>query len=126
MAVVGYAKFCKTSTFAVGIRTIPPENSIPNVFNISTPHWSFLGFSFHLATALLVLAALGMRPIAVLTAVACVLYIPTLLWSIGGLETPIAVFAVVALVLFYLDRGPTELLFWFLFGAMIWLRRFFA
>jgi hypothetical protein len=32
------------------------------------------------------------------------------------------VFAVVALILFYLQKGPNNLLFWFLFGAMMWLR----
>jgi hypothetical protein len=82
----------------------------------------FLGFGFHLATALIVLAVLGLRPIAVLTVVTFLLYIPALLWSLGGLDTPIAVFAVVALILYYLQRGPANPWFWFLFGTMIWLR----
>ena len=38
---------------------------------------------------------LGIRPISVLTATACALYVPALLWSLGRSETPMAVFAVV-------------------------------
>jgi hypothetical protein len=85
--------------------------------------WSkLIGLAFHFATAGLILAVLGLRPIAVLTAAAFVLYVPALLWSLGGLETSIAIFAAVALVLFYLQRGPHSLWFWLLSGAMVWLR----
>ena len=55
----------------------------------------FLGLCFHLGTAFLVLAMLGIRPICVITATACALYVPALLWSLGGLETPMVMFAVV-------------------------------
>jgi hypothetical protein len=85
--------------------------------------WSKLvGLAFHFATAVLILAVLGSQPIAIMTAAAFVLYVPTLLWSLGGLETPVAIFAVVALILFYLQRGSNSLWFWLLSGAMIWLR----
>jgi len=85
--------------------------------------WSKLvGLAFHFATAALILALLGLEPIAIMTAAAFVLYVPTLLWSLGGLETPIAIFAVVALTLFYLQRGSSSLWFWLLSGAMMWLR----
>jgi hypothetical protein len=85
--------------------------------------WSKLvGLAFHFATAVLILAVLGSQPIAIMTAAAFVLYVPALLWSLGGLETPIAVFAVVALILFYLQRGSDSLWFWVLSGAMVWLR----
>jgi hypothetical protein len=85
--------------------------------------WSKLvGLAFHFATAVLILAVLGSRPVAVMTVAAFVLYVPTLLWSLGGLETPVAIFAVVALILFYLQRGSNSLWFWLLSGAMIWLR----
>jgi hypothetical protein len=85
--------------------------------------WSKLvGLAFHFATAVLILAVLGTSPIAIMTAAAFVLYVPALLWSLGGLETPVAVFAVVALTLFYLQRGSGSLWFWVLSGAMIWLR----
>jgi hypothetical protein len=85
--------------------------------------WSKLvGLAFHFATAVLILAVLGSRPIAIMTAAAFVLYVPTLLWSLGGLETPVAIFAVVALILFYLQRGANSLWFWVLSGTMIWLR----
>jgi hypothetical protein len=85
--------------------------------------WSkFVGLAFHFATAVLILTVLGSQPIAIVTAAAFVLYVPTLLWSLGGLETPIAVCAVVALILFYLQRGSNSLWFWVLSGAMIWLR----
>jgi hypothetical protein len=85
--------------------------------------WSKLvGLAFHFATALLILAVLGTQPAAIMTAAAFVLYVPTLLWSLGGLETPVAIFAVVALILFYLQRGSNSLWFWVLSGAMIWLR----
>jgi hypothetical protein len=85
--------------------------------------WSKLvGLAFHFATALLILAVLGTQPIAIMTVAAFVLYVPALLWSLGGLETPIAIFAIVALLLFYLQRGSASLWFWVLSGAMIWLR----
>jgi hypothetical protein len=85
--------------------------------------WSKLvGLAFHFATAVLILAVLGTSPIAIMTAAAFVLYVPALLWSLGGLETPVAIFAVVALTLFYLQRGSNNLWFWVLSGAMIWLR----
>jgi hypothetical protein len=85
--------------------------------------WSKLvGLAFHFATAVLILAVLGTSPIAIMTAAAFVLYVPALLWSLGGLETPVAIFAVVALTLFYLQRGSGSLWFWVLSGAMIWLR----
>jgi hypothetical protein len=85
--------------------------------------WSKLvGLAFHFVTALLILAVLGTQPAAIMTAAAFVLYVPTLLWSLGGLETPVAIFAVVALILFYLQRGSNSLWFWVLSGAMIWLR----
>jgi hypothetical protein len=85
--------------------------------------WSKLvGLGFHFATAVLILAVLGTSPIAIMTAAAFVLYVPTLLWSLGGLETPVAIFAVVALTLFYLQKGSNSLWFWVLSGAMIWLR----
>jgi hypothetical protein len=85
--------------------------------------WSKLvGLAFHFATAALILAVLGTRPIAIMTAAAFVLYVPALLWSLGGLETPVAIFAIVALILFYLQRGSDSLWFWVLSGAMIWLR----
>jgi hypothetical protein len=85
--------------------------------------WSKLvGLTVHFATAVLILAVLGSQPIAIMTAAAFVLYVPALLWSLGGLETPIAIFAVVALILFYLQRGSNSLWFWALSGAMIWLR----
>jgi hypothetical protein len=85
--------------------------------------WSKLvGLAFHFATAALIVAVLGSQPIAIMTAAAFVLYVPTLLWSLGGLETPVAIFAVVALILFYLQRGSDSLWFWVLSGAMVWLR----
>jgi hypothetical protein len=85
--------------------------------------WSKLvGVAFHFATALLILAVLGTQPIAIMTVATFVLYVPALLWSLGGLETPIAIFAIVALLLFYLQRGSDSLWFWVLSGAMIWLR----
>jgi hypothetical protein len=85
--------------------------------------WSKLvGLAFHFATAVLILAVLGTKPIALITTAAFVLYVPTLLWSLGGLETSIAIFAVVALILFYLQRESNSLWFWLLSGAMIWLR----
>jgi hypothetical protein len=85
--------------------------------------WSKLvGLAFHFATAVLILAVLGSGAIAIMTAVAFVLYVPALLWSLGGLETPIAIFAVVALTLFYLQKGSNSLWFWVLSGALIWLR----
>jgi hypothetical protein len=85
--------------------------------------WSKLvGLAFHFATAVLILAVLGTSPIAIMTAAAFVLYVPALLWSLGGLETPVAIFAAVALTLFYLQRGSGSLWFWVLSGAMIWLR----
>jgi hypothetical protein len=85
--------------------------------------WSKLvGLTFHFATAALILAVLGTQPIAIMTAAAFVLYVPTLLWSLGGLEAPIAVFGVVALTLFYLQNGSKSVWFWVLSGAMIWLR----
>jgi hypothetical protein len=85
--------------------------------------WSKLvGLAFHFATAVLILAVLGLEPIAIMTAAAFILYVPTLLWSLGGLDTPITIFAVVALILFYLQRGSSSLWFWVLSGAMIWLR----
>jgi hypothetical protein len=85
--------------------------------------WSKLvGLAFHFATAVLILAVLGSRPIAIMTAAAFILYMPELLWSLGGLETSVAIFAVVALILFYLQRGSSSLWFWMLSGAMIWLR----
>jgi hypothetical protein len=85
--------------------------------------WSKLvGLAFHFATAALIVAVLGSQPIAIMTAAAFVLYVPTLLWSLGGLETPVAIFAVVALILFYLQRGSNSLWFWVLSGTMIWLR----
>src|SRR5262249_13809895 len=68
--------------------------------------WSKLvGLAFHFATAVLILAVLGTQPVAIMTAAAFVLYVPALLWPLGGLETPIAIFAAVALTLFYLQRG---------------------
>jgi hypothetical protein len=85
--------------------------------------WSKLvGLAFHFATAVLILAALGSGLIAILTAAAFVLYVPVLLWSLGGLETPLAIFAVVALILFYLQRGSDSIWFWVLSGAIVWLR----
>jgi hypothetical protein len=85
--------------------------------------WSKLvGLAFHFATAVLILAVLGSQPIAIMTVAAFVLYVPALLWSLGGLETPIAIFAVVALTLFYLQKGSNSLWFWLLSGAMMWLR----
>src|SRR5262249_26322952 len=55
--------------------------------------WSKLvGLAFHSATAVLILAVLGSRSIAIMTAAAFVLYVPALLWSLGGLETPVAIF----------------------------------
>jgi hypothetical protein len=85
--------------------------------------WSKLvGFAFNFATAALILTVLGSRPIAIVTAAAFVLYVPSLLWSLGGLETPVAIFAVVGLTLWYLQRGSNSLWFWVLSGAMIWLR----
>jgi hypothetical protein len=85
--------------------------------------WSKLvGLAFHLATAVLIIAVLGSQPIAIMTAAAFVLYVPALLWSLGGLETPVAIFAVVALILFYLQRGSNNLWFWVLNGAIVWLR----
>jgi hypothetical protein len=85
--------------------------------------WSKLvGQAFHFATAILIVAVLGLQPIAMVTASAFVLYVPALLWSLGGLETPIAIFAVVALTLFYLQKGSNSLWFWVLSGAMMWLR----
>src|SRR5262249_60606197 len=53
---------------------------------------------------------------------AFVLYVPALLWSLGGLEPPVAIFAVVALILFYLQKGSNSLWFWLLSGAIVWLR----
>src|SRR5262249_44402284 len=85
--------------------------------------WSKLvGLAFHFGTAILIVAVLGAQPIAIVTAAAFILYVPALLWSLGGLETPIAIFAVVALTLFYLQRGSNSLWFWVLSGAMMWLR----
>jgi hypothetical protein len=85
--------------------------------------WSKLvGLAFHFATAVLILAVLGTQPIAIMTAAAFILYVPALLWSLGGLETPVALFAVLALILFYLQKGSSSLWFWLLSGAMIWLR----
>jgi hypothetical protein len=85
--------------------------------------WSKLvGLAFHFVTAALILVVLGLQPIAILTAAAFLLYVPALLWSLGGLETPVAIFAIVALILFYLQRGSNSLWFWALSGAMIWLR----
>jgi hypothetical protein len=112
--------------FNINTSFLYPYLTLPGHFFGDFRAWEswtkFLGFGVHLGTALIVLAFLGLRPIAVLTAVASVLYVPSLLWSLGGLDTPMTVFAVVTLILLYLQKGPTNLLFWFLLGAMMWLR----
>jgi hypothetical protein len=59
-----------------------------------------MGLGFHFATVLVVLAVVGMTPIGLLTAAALLLYMPALLWSLGGLDTPVTIFAIVVLILF--------------------------
>lgn len=82
-----------------------------------------LGASLHLATGLIILARFGTGPLGLLTFGAVGLFFPALLWSLGALDTPIATFLVVAIILTYLNSPHRHSLrFWLGMGAMMWVR----
>jgi len=112
--------------FNINTSFLYPYLTLPGHFFGDFRSWEvwtkILGFTFHVATGIMIFIVFGFSLSAIVTASAYLLYIPALLWSLGGLETPIATFAVVALILFYLRTNPHSLCFWFCCGAMMWLR----
>jgi len=111
--------------FNVNTSFLYPYLTAPGNFFGDFPQWEewtkLLGLFFLFAAPAAILIFLGIGPAAILTAAALLFYVPGILWSLGGLETPIAAFWLVLCVLVYLDRGA-RLWIWFFLGAIIWLR----
>jgi hypothetical protein len=81
-----------------------------------------IGLSAHAATGYLVFHHFARTPWATLLSASILLYVPALLWSLGGLETSLATLLTVGVSLRYLKHGPQDVYFWLLTGGLMWLR----
>lgn len=99
--------------------------SLPNLLG-DWPVWDLyqrvIGIAFTLAIGALVLRKFGLNAASVLCVSAILLYEPLSQWSIGGMETSFATLWLVAALLLYLFKQGNSLLFWFLLGALIYIR----
>lgn len=99
--------------------------SIANLFG-DWPVWDLyqksIGIAFTLAICGIVLWRFQLNALTVLCVSAILLYEPLAQWSLGGLETSFATLWIVASICIYLFSQGRSTLFWFLVGALIYIR----
>jgi len=81
-----------------------------------------VGVLFHFAAFALVLRYFGLTAIGVICSASLLLFEPSLLWALGGLETPVATLWIVVAIILYLRRGEDYWLFWLMCGLLIYIR----
>jgi hypothetical protein len=83
----------------------------------------FFGALTHLFGAFLVYLSLRRnKPFALICSGAVALFMPSLLWSLGGLETSLAACILLIGMYFYFRNGWECLYFWVLCGFLMWIR----
>jgi hypothetical protein len=81
-----------------------------------------VGAGFHFATAYVVARYFEFRSIGVVCAAAILIYTPSLLWSIGALETALTTLWIAIAVTKHMTKGSDSRLFWLMAGTLIFIR----
>jgi len=122
----GLPLYNPTEPIFIGASFLYPYFLAPGHFFGDWPAWEVyekvLGIVTHVAVAALLLWHFRLTPLGLVVTAATALYIPALLWALGGLDTTLATLWLVAAALLYLRNIHAGLWFWVLSGCLMWIR----
>jgi hypothetical protein len=81
-----------------------------------------VGVLFHFAVVGVVLRYFGLTAIGLICSVTILLFEPSLLWALGGLETSFTTLWIIVAIIVYMRRGEDSWLFWLMCGLLIYIR----
>ncbi len=81
-----------------------------------------IGVLFHFAAVAVVLRYFGLTAIGLFCSALVLLFEPSLLWALGGLETSLTTLWIIIAIILYMRRGGESWLFWLMCGLLIYIR----